>query len=189
MALAMHNYHDTHGRLPPAAVCGKDGKPLYSWRVALLPFIEEQALYAEFKLDEPWDSPHNLALLDRMPRVYGPYKRRSDDRPGYSYYRVFVGKGTAFEGPRGQSFRDFPDGTSNTILIAEAGEAVPWTKPEELPYAPDQPLPRMGGIARDGFFRIATGDGSVRDIGDTVSEPTLRAAITRNGGEQFGPDW
>jgi hypothetical protein len=185
----MLNYHDTQGRLPPAAVCGKDGKPLYSWRVAVLPFIEQQALYNEFKLDEPWDSPHNLQLLHKMPRTFCPYKSRQEDRPGYTYFRVFIGTGTAFEDPRGQRLKDFWDGTSNTILIAEAHEAVPWTKPDELPYALDQPLPRLGGIARDGSARVVMADGSVRGILPTMSEASLRAAITRNGGEQLGPDW
>jgi hypothetical protein len=72
VALALHNYHDKHGRLPPAVVYGEDGKPLHSWRVLLLPFIAQGELYREFKLDEPWDSPHNLALLPRMPATFAP---------------------------------------------------------------------------------------------------------------------
>jgi hypothetical protein len=185
----MHTYHDTHGRLPPAAVRGSDGTPLYSWRVLVLPFMEQQELYKEFHLDEPWDSPYNLQFLDRMPRPFSPYKFRSEDRPGYTYFRVFVGKGTAFEDFRGHPFSDFTDGTSNTILIAEAHEAVPWTKPDELPYGPDQPLPRLGGIARNGSARVALTDGSVIQILPTVSEASLRAAITRNGGDRPGSDW
>jgi hypothetical protein len=185
----MHAYHDTYGRLPPAAVRGKGGKPLYSWRILVLPFIDQQELYKQFHLDEPWDSPHNLAFLERMPRSFSPYKYRSEHRPGYTYFRVFVGKGTAFEDPQGHPFKDFTDGTSETILIAEAHEAVPWTKPDELPYAADKPLPRLGGIARDGSARTAMADGSVHIVPPTVSEASLRAAITRNGADTMGPDW
>ena len=66
----MHNYDSTHGSLPPHAIYGKDGKPLLSWRVLILPYIEEQALYEQFHLDEPWDSPHNEPLLRQIPRCY-----------------------------------------------------------------------------------------------------------------------
>jgi len=70
MALAFHSYMEQHGRLPPAAICDAKGRPLLSWRVALLPFIAQGELYRQFKLDEPWDSPHNIKLLDQMPATY-----------------------------------------------------------------------------------------------------------------------
>ncbi len=141
----MHNYHDTYGRFPPAAVCGADGKPLLSWRVLLLPFIEGDELYKKFKLDEPWDSPHNIQLVTQMHPLYGPYRnKRTDD--GMTYFRVFVGPGAAFEGMKGLTFANFTDGTSNTFLIVEAWDPVPWTKPEELTYDPNAPLPRIEGL-------------------------------------------
>jgi hypothetical protein len=180
----MHNYHDTHGRFPAAAVCGPDGKPLLSWRVALLPFLEQQDLYKQFKLDEPWDSPHNIQLLSRMPSVYGPYKGKPP-ADGMTYYQVFVGPGTAFEGPEGLTFKDFPDGTSNTILIAEAWDPVPWTKPEDLPYSPNAPLPRLGGIVKDGSARVAVVAGGARTLRPGIKEETIRALITRNGNEKI----
>jgi hypothetical protein len=149
------------------------GKGLYSWRVLILPFVDEDQLFREFRLKEPWDSPHNIRLLERMPRTFNGYKALSDKRPGHTYYRVFIGKGTAFGDPRGSRFEDF----SNTIMIVEAGEAVPWTKPEELVYAPNMPVPPLGGIARDGSFGAALGDGTVRFIRPGLSDATLRAAI------------
>ena len=185
----MLNYHDTYGTLPPHAVYGKDGKPLLSWRVLILPFIEQDTLYKKFRLDEPWDSPHNLALLPEMPKMYGRYDGRSTREPYTTFYQVFVGEGAAFDGPRGMKLsEDFPDGTSNTILMVEAGEAVPWTKPEDLPYARDEPLPSLGGLFVN-TIRTALADGSVHFFKRETSEETIRAAITRNGGDSLGPDW
>jgi hypothetical protein len=184
----MHNYHDTYRRLPPAAVCGPDGKPLLSWRVLILPFIEQDALYKGFKLDEPWDSPHNIQLVTKMPRIYAPYKGEPSG-DGMTYFQAFVGPSAAFEGTTGLKFSDFTDGTSNTFLIVEAWDPVPWTKPEDLIYDPDGPLPRLGGIIRDGSFRAAFADGSVHNIRNGTSEETIRALITRNGNEKILEDY
>jgi hypothetical protein len=185
----MHNNEGRHGRLPPAVVYGEDGTPLLSWRVLILPYIEQQDLYDRFRLDEPWDSPHNLPLLAEMPPLYGPFDGSSPRVPHTTVYQVFVGKGTAFEGREGLSLRtDFPDGTSNTVLIAEAAEAVPWTKPVDLHYAADQPLPRLGGITT-GQFRIALADGFVRSVVQDFDEAVLRLAITRDDGKPLPQDW
>ena len=185
----MHNYDSTHGSLPPHAVYGKDGRPLLSWRVLILPFIEQDTLYKKFRLDEPWDSPHNLALLPEMPRTFGRYDYGPTREPHTTFYQVFVGKGAAFEGAKGMTPReDFPDGTSNTFLIVEGGAAVPWTKPEDLPYAADRPVPALGGLLK-ATIRAALADGSIHSFKRDTSEATLRAAVTRNGGDRLGDDW
>jgi hypothetical protein len=190
--MAMQNYHDTHGRLPPAVVYGKNGEPLYSWRVLILPFLEEEGVYNEFHLDEPWDSPHNIALLPRMPRIYALPPRKMaklNMPPDHTICHVFVGRQAAFEGKEGLHFpADFPDGTSNTIMIIEAGKPVPWTKPEELRFDPDVPLPDLSGPFRD-VIRLCMMDCSQRHIPRDLSDATLRAAITRNGHDKLGPDW
>src|SRR6266545_7955917 len=177
----MHNYNDTHGRLPPAVVYGADGEPLYSWRVLLLPYIEEEALYKEFHRHEPWDSPHNLALLARMPSSYAPPRGKAYKVPAsHTVVHVFVGEGAAFEGAEGKRLPDdFPDGTSNTLLLVEAGTPVPWAKPEDLPYASDRPLPELRSLFQDGF-RACRADGSLRWVKKETSEAALRAAVTRN---------
>jgi hypothetical protein len=190
VALAMLNYEAEHGRLPPAVVYGEDGKPLHSWRVLILPYLDEEALYKDFRLDEPWDSPHNIQLLPRMPQVYAAPGRKARKMPPYhTVVHVFVSKGTAFEGREGlKTATDFPDGRSNTILLVEAGKPVPWTKPEELPYAADQPLPDLQPIFKGGF-RVALVDGLTLWIGEEMPERTFREAIVRNEGLGLHQDW
>src|SRR5438270_2879813 len=77
--MAMRSYEDRHGQLPPAVVYGEDGRPLHSWRVLILPFIGEEDLHRQFKMDEPWDSRHNSQLLSKMPAMYSapPSKART----------------------------------------------------------------------------------------------------------------
>jgi prepilin-type processing-associated H-X9-DG protein len=223
LSLAVVAYSDDHGnQLPPAVVYDKDGQPLYSWRVLILPYLgpEEQQLYQQFHLDEPWDSPHNKPLLARMPQVFAePGKPPAE--PYATRYQVFDGPGAVFNSdkrgglvpfdptargpfgpPPGQASKlglqqagtitRFPagitDGTSNTILIVEAGDPVPWSKPADLHWDPNGPLPKLGGT-RLGGFNAAMADGSVRFVQKSTSERTIRAAITANGGEVLGPDW
>src|SRR5205085_607175 len=97
IGLAFHNYADQKDGFPAAAITGPGGKPLLSWRVAILPYIEQQALYQKFKLDEPWDSPHNKELIKYMPTVYACPSRNRDAEPGMTAYRVFAGKDTLLE--------------------------------------------------------------------------------------------
>ncbi|HEX5269997.1 MAG TPA: DUF1559 domain-containing protein [Gemmataceae bacterium] len=185
MALAMHNVASAEGHLPAAAICDKDGKPLLSWRVAILPYIEQDALYKEFRLDEPWDSDHNKKLIDKMPNLYRVPPQDGKEAPAKetkTHYRVFHGKGAAFEGTTGVKFSDITDGTSNTILIVEAEEAVVWTKPEELPFDVKKDPPKVGLKGMDSF-NAAAADGAVHTISKTIDKDTLKGLITRNGGE------
>jgi prepilin-type processing-associated H-X9-DG protein len=185
LMLAMHNHHDAHGRFPTAAIYDKRGKALLSWRVLILPFIEQNDLYKEFHLDEPWDSEHNKKLLDRMPSVYAATGEEKSNR---THYQVFVGKDTCFEGKKGIRIFEIPDGTSNTIMIVEAANAVPWTKPEDLPFDADKPLPKLGGLYPGGF-NAAFADGSVRFLKDSIKESTLRLLIQRNDGQPIPGDF
>ena len=183
IVLAMHNYHGTYNKLPGAAIYSKDGKPLLSWRVAILPYVEQQALYQQFKLDEPWDSEHNKKLIPLMPRLYTPYTS-GEQRKTMTPYRVFTGKGTLFEGfKKDIKFQDVTDGTSNTVMVVEGADQVPWTKPEEFPFDPKKDLPKLGGLPFSDRFHIAMADASVRSVNSEFDATIFRALITRNGGE------
>jgi hypothetical protein len=191
MVLGMQNHNDQFGHLPDPYPDPKRGpvRSKLSWRVQLLPYLEQDNLYRQFHHDEPWDSPHNKKLIAQMPKVFSHPKHPEADAQGLTYYRVFTGPMTPF--PPGRLSRipaDFTDGTSNTILIVEAADPVPWTKPDELVYDPQKPLPRLGGHFRGGTV-VGMADGMTRIVGPGVSEQTLRAAITASGGEVLGRDW
>ena len=130
----------------------KQGKPLLSWRVAILPYIEQQTLYQKFKLDEPWDSAHNKALLKEMPLAYA-CPSRADSESFATPYQVFTGNGTMFEDGRGMKRAEITDGWPNTILVAEAEVTVPWTKPDDLRFDPAaaRPSQRPAPLIRAGL--------------------------------------
>jgi hypothetical protein len=181
--LAMMDYHYIYGHLPPAVLrdpeLGNQAQP-YSWRVALLPFLGEDTLFSQYRRDEPWDSPANKAVLASMPRVFAA---PDSDRAVYGLtpYQVLVGPGTAFERP-GLRVRlgDFPRGADQTILIVEAADPVFWTKPEDLSYAPDGPLPKVGGLVGNGLHAVFV-DCSVRWFEARHEESTLRTLVPPKG--------
>jgi hypothetical protein len=180
IGLAMHNYHDANGSFPPPAVYSAEGKALLSWRVLVLPYLGRNDLYQQFKLDEPWDSKHNKKLLAKMPAVFKPTVA-GKAKPYHTFLQVLVGKGTVFEGKRGIQIRQIIDGTSNTIMVVEGSKAVPWTKPQDIPFDPTKAPPRLGGIFPDGFNATFC-DGSVHFIRNTIKPATLRLLIQRNDG-------
>jgi len=172
--MALHNYASVKGCLPPVAVTDKAGQPLLSWRVLVLPYIEQDSLYRQFHLDEPWDSPHNIQLIERMPRTYEPFRNKDKFRPGLTFYRSFQGKGTPLT--ENASLDEFANGTSNTLLVVEAAEPVPWTKPDEIPYDPQAAVPEIGGLSKMDV-RVLMADGSVHSWDKPLDEMRLRNAI------------
>ncbi|HVC94936.1 MAG TPA: DUF1559 domain-containing protein [Pirellulales bacterium] len=187
LANATHDYHIAHHHLPAAASYGADGEPLLSWRVQLLPYLEQDELYREFHLDEPWDSEHNRSLVERMPDVFrSPLsKHKATER---TTYLVPVADGTVFHGHEGVPMQQITDGTENTILIVEADDdrAVIWTKPVDLKLDLDQPRAGLGGLL-DGLFLTAFADTSVHTLRVDTDQEQLRRLFLRADGKQV--DW
>ncbi len=164
--ISVINYNDANGTLPPHAIYSKAGKPLLSWRVAVLPYLDENALYREFKLDEPWDSPHNKKLIARMPKVYRSPKIK-DPRSGLTTYLAPINKEFIFTGTKeGLRFpQDVPDGTSCTALVVDVNDeaGVIWTKPDDLVVNEKDPWKGLLGHY-PGFALFGMADGSVSRI-------------------------
>ena len=155
IGLALHAYHDTNGRFP-ANVYGPKGELLLSWRVQLLPYVEEDNLYKQFKLDEPWDSENNKKLIEQMPKVFQAPER--EHPKGKTFYQGFAapdprkaqpGKGFPAVRPwlvdgmkDGIRLTDIADGSSNTLAVVEARDGVIWSKPDDLPFG--GPVPALG---------------------------------------------
>lgn len=182
IGLALENYCATYGVLPPAAITDREGRPVLSWRVAILPFLECNSTYAKFHLDEPWDSPHNLALLAERPFAYA-CPAHEGLKPGMTSYQVVLGPETAFTPDfKPLKMEDITDGTTVTILVSESLRTVPWTKPEDLPFDMRVPLSGLGshhGYDNNGFNALFA-DGSVRFLKSSIAPGILEALITRN---------
>jgi hypothetical protein len=189
IALAVHNYHDTYGHFPQDIV-DKNGKPLLSWRVAILPFIEQNNLYKQFKLDEPWDSEHNKPLSEVVVKTYTSPQANPPAPFGKTFYKGFAGPSTVFEPGKKIKLTDIFDGTSNTIMLVEAGEPIEWTRPGDIPFDPKKAPPKLALQGVDDIVLAAMCDGSVRALNmKKLTEKTLKDAIMRDDGNPLGDDW
>jgi RNA polymerase sigma factor (sigma-70 family) len=185
IAKGVHGYLEANNlNFPAAAIVSQDGTPLLSWRVAILPYLgeSEKALYSQFKLTEPWDSLHNKALLAKMPKVYAAVAKSGESDQDITHYLGIVGGGALFDKDRAVSINSVTDGTSNTLMIAEATTGVPWTKPEDLTFTGSSPLTKLGGQFKEGFVGV-TADGFPRFFKKTIDPTLLVDMITRGGGE------
>lgn len=183
IVLAIINFADANRGAMPNNLYDADGKPLLSWRVLILPYIEQTPLFKEFKFDEPWDGPNNKKLIEKMPKLFAPIRVKA--KAGETFYQGFVGEKAVF-GPKKQIRfpASFTDGTSNTGLVFEAGEAATWTKPDELTYDDEKALPKLGGLF-GGEFNVGMADGSVLRCKKSADEKELRKLIKPNDGQMI----
>ncbi|TWT32533.1 Regulatory protein BlaR1 [Posidoniimonas corsicana] len=190
LGLAMHNFYSVHERLPQASSTDyydyeakqwRKSEHPHSWRVTLLPFLEQQALYNAYRFDEPWDSEANMRIANTLvPVMVDPNSTSSTN----ASYFMPVGPDTAFPKDRALTFMDIRDGTSKTILFVQAKRDTPWTKPEDIEVTADGKLPELGGFSQ-GVFLVALIDGSAHTLSQDMPEDILRAMFTRDGREDY----
>lgn len=183
MGLAMHNFHDVHNQFPAAFSKDEDDRPLLSWRVHILPYLEQAALYDEFHLDESWDSPHNKALIGKMPQVYRSPGAKGL-KPGTTTYQTIAGENTTFPADgSGTKMHEILDGTSNTAMVIDAAEDVAtiWTKPGDLEPDPEKVRTALKDRFGNGGLMLMA-DGSVQQLRDDLDDETIANLVTRNDG-------
>jgi hypothetical protein len=180
LAIAIHHYHDEWGQFPPAVVKDAQGKPLYSGRVLLLPYLEQQSLYDAWNLSQPWDSPQNLPLA-RTTLEYFHDPSAGKGRLSQTDYLFITGRGTIFEDGPPIHLYDVTDGSSNTIMMVEVKQSgISWAEPRDLNVSKLTSLPPGN---RPSGNLVAFADGHTNLIPPGVSLPDLQAATTRNEGD------
>lgn len=194
VGLAMQSYHDKHGCFPPAFIPDDNGKPKHSWRVLLLPFLGEHDLYAKYRFDEPWDSPHNMALVAQRPAVYRcPSTADNDSRQ--ASYAMIVGAHAISDGPTARRISEITDETAKTIMLAEAATAgILWLEPRDLDTKNmtfsinPRPVPPPGSTSgincyHPGLAQALFCNGTVRSLNSSLTAKEVKALFTIDGGE------
>ncbi len=184
IGLAFHNFHDVNNGLPTAYIESSEEKPGLSWRVSILPFLNEADLYEKFDLDKPWDDPHNLALAEKMPAVFQSATHNLE--PNQTKFRIVSDESTAISAETNNSFPSFTDGASATVIVLEVDDenATIWTKPDSIENN-DKVLGKLHD--NNPTFLSLFADGTVRRIKPFEIEE-LKMLLTRNGGEVISKD-
>jgi prepilin-type processing-associated H-X9-DG protein len=187
IGFALQQYHDVYGSFPPAYVADANGKPMHSWRVLQLPYLENRMLYQQYDFNEPWDGPNNRRLAKycitcfRCPHSTSPFAETN--------YVVVIGSRTLWPGAAGGSFEDVPGGTQQTVLVVETADSgIVWSEPRDLDASTMNVTinsARGKGVSslHLGGAHVVMADGSVRLLPDSMSWEALHALLTRNGGE------
>ncbi|MFY9255909.1 MAG: DUF1559 domain-containing protein [Fuerstiella sp.] len=201
LGLAMHNYHDVHNSFPLA----ESGGPQDSWRVTLLPYVEQRALFERYNQDHAWDSPENIALASEHVFAFScPQIPKGRDRNSagqfLTAYVAPTGKGTVFDGATTTQLKSITDGTSNTLLIMEArGTSIVWSEPRDVGIATNPVSVNEGTNQLDvsdsvlssyhrGGAQALLADGSVRFVSQNIDPQVLQALVTKAGGEELPED-
>ncbi len=196
IGLALHNYQSVYGVFPPAYIADEKGKPLHSWRVLILPYLEEQKLYDEYDFSEPWDGPHNSKLLAKMPRMFSCPARDKDAtrRPSRTSYVAVTGAGTMFPGSESVGFDQVTDGSANTLMVVDtANVEIPWTKPEDLDIRTmslklnDKQNPSISSDHAGGA-QVLFADGSCRFLKASINTDLVKSLLTISGGEPIASE-
>jgi Protein of unknown function (DUF1559) len=196
IALALHQYHTVYGAFPPAYIADEQGRPRHSWRVLILPFLEQQSLYDQYDFREPWDGPNNIKLLGQMPVLFQCPSSRAPG-PAVSTFTSYVaisGPGTMFPGAESIRLDHVTDGPAKTLMVVEVAHAqIPWTKPEDLDVRTmasrinDRDHPSISSNHPGGAV-AAFGDGACRFLPDSINGMGLRSLVTVAGGEQIATE-
>jgi prepilin-type processing-associated H-X9-DG protein len=192
IVLALHNYHDVHGCFPPAYIADENGRPMHSWRVLILPYLENPDFYNQYRFDERWDGPNNRKLAKIRMAVFNCPSDHEEPSTMTSYV-VVVGPDTAWPGSKPTNLDDFADGPSNTILVVEVkNSGIHWMEPRDLHVVQMAPgvNPKAGqGVSSNhsGGANVAIVDGSVEFLPEDTSADVLRALLTIDSGEKV--DW
>src|SRR5262245_45684456 len=187
--LAMLQYHDSQGEFPPAYIADANGKPMHSWRVLILPYLDQKVLYRTYRFDEPWDGPNNRKLHDIALKIYSCPSRDEKQPKTDTSYVVVVGPQTMWPGERSSKVAEITDGLSNTIMLVEShNSGIHWMEPRDLHVLqmPSVTNPQRGqGISSNhkGGANVGFADGSIRYVVNGVPAETIQAALTRSGKE------
>ena len=188
IAMAMMQYETMHGSFPPAYLADKDGKPMHSWRVLLLPYLDRQDLFRQYRFDEPWDGPNNRKLADKMPSIFR-CPSDPDRTPSTTSYMVVAGPHTMFPAKRAISTASIRDGSSNTAMVVETvGMDVNWMEPKDLDEtALEQGVVGPTGKGIGSLHRpsacVATADTACHRLNPQISRETLRNLFDPNDGK------
>ena len=197
IVIALHNYHDVYGTLPPAYIADENGKPTHSWRVLILPFMEHKTLYDEYRFDEPWDGPNNRLLADRIRRVYScPSAQAGTRNPVETNYVAIVGPSTPWPEQKVRSFPVFKDGTANVILVVEVvNSQIHWMEPRDLHASQmtstinSDIFPHGQGICsgHKGGAQVGMADGAVKFLPEETPPDVLRRLVNIDDGGVLPP--
>ncbi len=195
ISLAIQRYADKYGRLPPPYIADKDGKPMHSWRVLILPFMDtyERDLYKQYRFDEPWNGPNNRKLAGKMPPVYRCPVRKRKRGEFLTDYVAVTGPNTVWPVDQRVGLRDVPDGTSNTLMVVESANCgISWLEPLDLDVdtIPMKINPKtergISSVHPGGVLGVLV-DGSVQFLPNSMPSNTVKALLIRNDGQEV--DW
>jgi hypothetical protein len=191
ITLALHSYEAQHGSFPPAYVTDADGKPLYSWRVLLLPYLGEDALYDRFDKTKAWDDPANIDVSNSMVSVFrSPLDEQVADN-GASYVGI-VGANTMFPAGKGRKKGEIVDGLSNTIMVLEVkGFTGSWAEPLDPTLTQFGTGAILGANSNqlqsaeaNGTTLVGFADGTVRQLNASAAARVIQpVAITVSDGQ------